>query len=199
MSPWLAVTLRRTAGGVSRRRAGASLPAAQAPPPDDVRTMVGRLELENYKATLKGLTQFGDRREGTQRNRDAVDWIEAQLKSYGCTNTERIDLRAAGRAWWRRRRRRTAPRVRPGQPDRQGSAAAAAGAAPVQAAGRPAAGRGRAARRRTGVRPGQPAPAGQRGRWRRWRPRARPSARWPSPCATAQAARRSTAIAGGRA
>jgi peptidase M28-like protein len=55
-----------------------------------VRTLVGRLDLERYKATLKGLTQFGDRRQGTDRNRAAVDWIEAQLKSYGCTNTERI-------------------------------------------------------------------------------------------------------------
>ena len=52
--------------------------------------MVGRLDLEKYKATIKGLTQFGDRRQGTDRNRAAVDWIEAQLKSYGCTNTERI-------------------------------------------------------------------------------------------------------------
>jgi hypothetical protein len=55
-----------------------------------VRSLVGRLSLENYKATVKGLTQFGDRRQGTKRNRDALDWIEAQLKSYGCTNTERI-------------------------------------------------------------------------------------------------------------
>ncbi|MGQ0650169.1 MAG: M20/M25/M40 family metallo-hydrolase [Gemmatimonadaceae bacterium] len=52
--------------------------------------MVGRLELEKYKATVKGLTQFGDRRQGTDRNRQALDWIEAQLKSYGCTNTERL-------------------------------------------------------------------------------------------------------------
>jgi hypothetical protein len=50
---------------------------------------VDRLNLDSYKATLKGLTQFGDRREGTQRNRDAVAWIEAQLKSYGCA-TERM-------------------------------------------------------------------------------------------------------------
>ena len=57
---------------------------------DPVRELVSRLSLENYKATLKGLTQFGDRRQGTQRNRDAVDWIEAQLQSFGCTNTERI-------------------------------------------------------------------------------------------------------------
>jgi hypothetical protein len=65
-------------------------PAATAPEPDDpVKTMVGRLELEKYKATVKGLTQFGDRRQGTERNRKAVDWIEAQLKSYGCP-TDRI-------------------------------------------------------------------------------------------------------------
>ena len=68
--------------------------AQNAPPADTlndpIRIMVTRLELENYKATVKGLTQFGDRRQGTKRNRDAVDWIEAQLKSYGCTNTERI-------------------------------------------------------------------------------------------------------------
>jgi len=65
-------------------------PAAKPEPADPIRTLVGRLDLEKYKATVKGLTQFGDRRQGTERNRQAVDWIEAQLKSYGCTNTERI-------------------------------------------------------------------------------------------------------------
>jgi hypothetical protein len=65
--------------------------AAQAAPADDpVRTLVGRLDLEKYKATIKALTKFGDRRQGTDRNRAATDWIEAQLKSYGCSNTERI-------------------------------------------------------------------------------------------------------------
>jgi hypothetical protein len=63
----------------------------QAAEEEGVRTLVSRLSLENYKATLKGLTQFGDRRQGTQRNRDAVDWIEAQLQTFGCTNTDRID------------------------------------------------------------------------------------------------------------
>jgi hypothetical protein len=56
----------------------------------DIQALVARLDLERYKATIKGLTQFGDRRQGTARNRAAVDWIEAQLKSYGCTNTERV-------------------------------------------------------------------------------------------------------------
>jgi hypothetical protein len=65
-------------------------PAPPAPtPPDPIKVLVGRLDLEKYKATVKGLTQFGDRRQGTDRNRAAVDWIEAQLKSYGCP-TDRI-------------------------------------------------------------------------------------------------------------
>ena len=72
--------------------AAAVLPAAAQEPgaPDPVGTaLVSRLSLEQYKATLKGLTQFGDRRQGTDRNRAAIDWIEAQLESYGCA-TERL-------------------------------------------------------------------------------------------------------------
>src|SRR5882757_6426934 len=57
---------------------------------DSIATLVSRLDLERYKATIKGLTQFGDRRQGTARNRAAMDWIETQLKSYGCTNTARV-------------------------------------------------------------------------------------------------------------
>src|SRR5712691_6051105 len=60
-----------------------------APADDPVRLLVGRLDLERYKAAIKGLAAFGDRRQGTDRNRAAVDWIERQLKSFGC-NTERI-------------------------------------------------------------------------------------------------------------
>jgi len=62
----------------------------QAGQDDPTQTLVTRLTLDEYKTTLKGLTQFGDRRQGTQRNRGAVDWIEAQLQAVGCTNTERI-------------------------------------------------------------------------------------------------------------
>jgi hypothetical protein len=65
-------------------------PPPPGAPPDPIAIMVGRLDLERYKATIKGLTQFGDRRQGTDRNRAAIDWIEAKLKTYGCTNTERI-------------------------------------------------------------------------------------------------------------
>src|SRR5712692_3473268 len=60
------------------------------PADDPVRVLVGRLDLERYKATIKGLTEFGDRRQGTDRNRAAIDWIEGQLKNFGCTNAERI-------------------------------------------------------------------------------------------------------------
>ena len=69
---------------------GFCLPVLGQQPADPVRVLVQRLDLERYKATIKGLTRFGDRRQGTQRNRDAIDWIEAQLKSYGCANTERL-------------------------------------------------------------------------------------------------------------
>lgn len=56
-----------------------------------IRELVSRLELQSYMDTIKGLTQFGDRRQGTQRNRDAVDWIEQQLIAAGCDNVERLD------------------------------------------------------------------------------------------------------------
>ena len=59
-------------------------------PDTNVQTLVGRLDLGRYKATIEALGQFGDRRQGTKRNRDAVDWIEAQLRSYGCTGIERL-------------------------------------------------------------------------------------------------------------
>jgi hypothetical protein len=64
---------------------------------DPVKTLVSRLDLQRYKQTIKDLTQFGDRRQGTDRNRAAVDWIEAQLRSFGCTNTERIKYEYNGR------------------------------------------------------------------------------------------------------
>lgn len=69
----------------------AQLSIAQTDGNDPIRELVGRLDLESYKQTIKGLAQFGDRRQGTQRNADALDWIEEQLKAVGCTNTERLD------------------------------------------------------------------------------------------------------------
>src|SRR5947207_4862115 len=58
--------------------------------PDPIAQLVGRLALERHKATIRGLTNFGDRRQGTDRNRAAVDWIEAQLRSYGCSDVSRL-------------------------------------------------------------------------------------------------------------
>lgn len=103
-------------------------PTQTPAPPDPIREIVARLDLERYKTTLKGLAQFGDRQQGTKRNRDAIDWIEAQLKSYGCTNTERITYTYA-------------PANRGGGGGRAGGQAAA-GAAGGQTAAAGQAGRG---------------------------------------------------------
>ena len=70
-----------------RRAIGAA--QTQTRPEDPVKTLVARLDLERYKATIKELTQFGDRLQGTDRNKAAIDWIEARLRSYGCA-PERI-------------------------------------------------------------------------------------------------------------
>lgn len=51
---------------------------------DAAQTLVNRLDLGMYKETIQGLAKFGDRLQGTARNRAAVDWIAGQLKSYGC-------------------------------------------------------------------------------------------------------------------
>ena len=72
---------------------------------DPAKILIERLDLERYKATIKSLTKFGDRRQGTDRNRAAINWIETQLKTYGCANIARLqynyqppspDLRTTG-------------------------------------------------------------------------------------------------------
>ena len=69
----------------------AAAPAAGATAADDTAAaLVARLDLERYKATIKGLTRFGDRRQGTDRNRAAIDWIESQLRAYGCADIARL-------------------------------------------------------------------------------------------------------------
>jgi hypothetical protein len=103
-----AVAAMGCAHATAKQNASAATPVPQFVPISvagdtantSIATMVARLDLEKYKATIKGLTQFGDRRQGTDRNRAAVDWIEAQLKSYGCTPTARItyDFRTVARA-----------------------------------------------------------------------------------------------------
>jgi hypothetical protein len=81
-----AVVILLTAAAPVQDTTKGSTPAAA----DPVAQLVTRLELERYKATIKGLTQFGDRRQGTARNRAAVEWIEQQLRSYGCSDVSRL-------------------------------------------------------------------------------------------------------------
>jgi hypothetical protein len=115
---------------------------------DPVRTLVGQLDLEKYKAAIKGLTQFGDRRQGTDRNRAANDWIEAQLKSYGCSDVARIKYEYA-------------PAARTGGAAAAGAATGAAGGGGRGNAGATAGGAGRGA---AGAAGGQAAASQGRGR-----------------------------------
>ena len=54
-----------------------------------VQQVVARLDFQSYKNIIRGLSEFGDREQGTERNARAVDWIEQQLRSWGYT-TERV-------------------------------------------------------------------------------------------------------------
>jgi hypothetical protein len=57
-----------------------------------IQRIVARLDFENFKNLLRGLEKFGDRWAGNPigpGNAPAVDWIEAQLRSYGYA-TERM-------------------------------------------------------------------------------------------------------------
>src|SRR2546425_11906907 len=67
-------------------------------PSDRVQEVVGRLDLNLYKAHIKGLSQFGDRIRGSERNRDAIGWLEKQLRSFGYTNVERHRFASASGA-----------------------------------------------------------------------------------------------------
>jgi hypothetical protein len=53
--------------------------------PEDLvaQQLVQRLDFDNYRALIRGLADFGDREQGTERNDRANDWIEAQLRSWG--------------------------------------------------------------------------------------------------------------------
>jgi len=91
----------------------AAEPAAADPGLDDPTSqLVARLDLERYKATIKGLTRFGDRRQGTDRNRDAIEWIEAQLRAYGCADVTRLHYTYSPE----QKRSRSGPQVARGAP-----------------------------------------------------------------------------------
>src|SRR6202030_3051640 len=113
------------ANAVAPRARGAAPQARMDDAADTVKVLVDRLDLERYKATIKGLTAFGDRRQGTDRNRAAIDWIEARLKSDGCANTERLSYTYA-----------------PAPPRAARGATPAAGATPAPGAGTAAPARG---------------------------------------------------------
>jgi hypothetical protein len=62
---------------------------AMSPADSMHQAIVQRLDFESYKELLRGLTEFGDREQGTPRNAAAVDWIEDQLRGWGY-ETERV-------------------------------------------------------------------------------------------------------------
>jgi hypothetical protein len=83
-------TLRR---GTRNILGGVPLTAA-----DSMHQRIVRLiEFDSYKELVRGLTQFGDREQGTPRNAAAVDWIEAQLQGWGY-ETERVHYMFTARA-----------------------------------------------------------------------------------------------------
>ncbi|MBS0364646.1 MAG: M20/M25/M40 family metallo-hydrolase [Proteobacteria bacterium] len=115
------VSLRRASGflilcalcaAVALGPTASTAATAAATPGDPVATLVARLDLERYKATIKALTRFGDRRQGTQRNRDAVNWIESQLRAYGCGDVSRLHYHYSPH----QQPRPSGPRVRKGDP-----------------------------------------------------------------------------------
>ena len=71
-------SVRGVLGGVPMNAADSAIAA-----------VVARLDFDSYKEIIRGLTQFGDREQGTERNARAVDWIDAQLRGWGYT-TQRI-------------------------------------------------------------------------------------------------------------
>lgn len=82
-------TLRRSLRGVL---GGVPMTAADSMHQEIVR----RLDFDSYKQLLLGLTQFGDREQGTPRNEAANDWIEDQLRSWGY-ETQRVHYMFARR------------------------------------------------------------------------------------------------------
>jgi hypothetical protein len=64
---------------VNRVLGGVEMTAADSA----IKAVVDRLDFDSYKEILRGLTEFGDREQGTERNARAIDWIEAQLQGWG--------------------------------------------------------------------------------------------------------------------
>jgi peptidase M28-like protein len=92
--PWLVLPVAIGAMALAQNAPPAAPPTVPAMPAatavDAAGILVARLQLESYKSSIRALTRFGDRRQGTDRNRAAIDWIETELKSFGCSNTNRL-------------------------------------------------------------------------------------------------------------
>ncbi len=48
-----------------------------------VLSVVERLDFDSYRELIRGLAEFGDREQGTERNVRANEWIEERLRSWG--------------------------------------------------------------------------------------------------------------------
>jgi hypothetical protein len=64
-----------------------------------IQDVVERLDFDHYKELIRGLAEFGDRLQGTDRNVRANEWIEAQLQGWGY-ETERHPYTYEGEPRW---------------------------------------------------------------------------------------------------
>jgi hypothetical protein len=72
--------------------------------------LVERLDFDSYKELIRGLADFGDREQGTERNERANDWIEAQLRA-GATRPSGITTPSGASPAGRSTPRRSGPRT----------------------------------------------------------------------------------------
>ena len=76
--------------------AGTSSAQAPVPPKTPPQIIVERLSLDRFKDNIARLAGFGTRYWRSQGNRQARDWIEGELASFGY-DVQRHDVRASRR------------------------------------------------------------------------------------------------------
>jgi hypothetical protein len=81
--PAVEASAQRPAAPEERRLRGVLGGVPMSAPDSALQRIVERLDFDSYKELVHGLTQFGDREQGTTRNAAAVDWIEEQLRGWG--------------------------------------------------------------------------------------------------------------------
>ena len=80
----MAIDAQGRGGGADSRNLRGVLGGVPMTAADSViKEVVGLLDFESYKSLIQGLTEFGDREQGTPRNAAAVDWIEQTLQGWG--------------------------------------------------------------------------------------------------------------------